>query len=141
MVASAEEIAFNDPPSGAAERMVLDGHLARLVTHARLSAFQRFVQQVADGYFVKYAASVVALLVYAAPLYATAGRGERRSQDDVTQDYIRAMRLLQARIGGGEGGGGGAPEVVSSCSCGGTPRATARTRPNPLGPPSSTHPP
>ena len=50
--------------------------------------------QTFDQYFVKYFASVVALLVYAAPLWArpAAARGSR---DDITQDYIRAMRLLQ----------------------------------------------
>ena len=39
------------------------------VRHGRLSAFQRFVQQVFDGFAVKYMASAVALLLYAAPLY------------------------------------------------------------------------
>lgn len=50
--------------------------------------------QILDGYLIKYGASVVALLVYAAPLYARRG-GPRQDQGDVTQDYIRAMRLLQ----------------------------------------------
>ena len=45
----------------------------------------------------QYGATVVALLVYAAPLYrargspATVGEG---AQGKLTQDYIRAMRLL-----------------------------------------------
>lgn len=138
LVGSAEEVAFNDPPSGASERMILDRHLSRLLRHGRLSAFQRFAQQLAvrvfffffafsskeekkrtffsfsspstnlyqpptktkqqDGYFVKYAASVVAMLVYAAPLYAASNGGalaSKRDRDDVTQDYIRSMRLLQ----------------------------------------------
>ena len=62
--------------------------------HGRLSALQRFVQQVFDGFAVKYLASAVALLLYAAPLYLRdpAARGSR---DDITQDYIRSMRLLQ----------------------------------------------
>lgn len=47
-----------------------------------------------DGYFVKYFASVVALLVYGAPLYFR-DPAKRGSQNDITQDYIRAMRLLQ----------------------------------------------
>ena len=94
LVASAEEVAFNDPPAGAAEAMILDAHVARLIRHARLSAFQRFVQQAADGYFVKYAASVVALLTYAAPLYFR-DPALGWSRDDITGDYIRSMRLLQ----------------------------------------------
>ena len=47
---------------------------------------------------MKYAASVVAMLVYAAPLYAASNGGlssSKRDRDDVTQDYIRSMRLLQ----------------------------------------------
>ena len=50
--------------------------------------------QVFDGYFVKYFASVVALLVYGAPIYFR-DPSKRGSQDDLTQDYIRSMRLLQ----------------------------------------------
>lgn len=84
VVANAEEIAFNDPPSGAAEQMVLNYHLQRLVKHAHLSAFQRFVQQVFDGFAVKYMASAVALLLYAAPLYFR-DPSKRGSQDDITQ--------------------------------------------------------
>lgn len=62
--------------------------------HGRLSAFQRFVQQVFDGFAVKYMASAVALLLYAAPLYFR-DPALRGSRDDITQDYIRSMRLLQ----------------------------------------------
>ena len=64
------------------------------VRHGRLSAFQRFVQQVFDGFAVKYMASAVALLLYAAPLYLR-DPSLRGSRDDLTQDYIRSMRLLQ----------------------------------------------
>lgn len=46
LVASSEEVAFNDPPSGAAERMILNRHLERVLRHSRLSALQRFVQGV-----------------------------------------------------------------------------------------------
>lgn len=46
LVAHAEEVAYNDPPSGLAERLILNQHLFRLLRHNRLSAFQRFVQQV-----------------------------------------------------------------------------------------------
>lgn len=94
LVTNAEEVAFNDPPSGAAEQMILNQHLFRLLRHAKLSAFQRFLQQILDGFFVKYLASAVALLAYAAPLYFRDPR-MRGSRDDLTQDYIRAMRLLQ----------------------------------------------
>ena len=48
-----EEVAFNDPPAGMAEQMILNGHLSRLLRHSRLTALQQFVQQVLDGYFVK----------------------------------------------------------------------------------------
>lgn len=94
LVASAEEVAFNDPPSGAAECMVLNRHLDRALRHSRLSALQRFVQGILDGYLIKYGATLVALLVYALPLYEARGR-QQRDIGDVTQDYIRAMRLLQ----------------------------------------------
>ncbi|KAK9805964.1 hypothetical protein WJX73_009234 [Symbiochloris irregularis] len=94
LVTNAEEVAFNDPPAGAAERLILNQHLQRMLRHSRLSALQRFFQQVCDGYFVKYFASVVALLVYGAPIYFQ-DPSKRGTQDDITQDYIRAMRLLQ----------------------------------------------
>jgi hypothetical protein len=44
--------------------------------------------QIADGYFVKYFASCVALLVYAGPIYFMnpASRGD---QGQLTADYIR----------------------------------------------------
>jgi hypothetical protein len=47
-----------------------------------------------DGYLVKYGATAVALLAYATPLYLQRGNSTA-SQDDLTQDYIRSMRLLQ----------------------------------------------
>jgi hypothetical protein len=50
--------------------------------------------QVFDGYLVKYGATAVALLAYAAPLYMRR-ETSTASQDDLTQDYIRSMRLLQ----------------------------------------------
>ena len=59
----------NPRPPGASEQLILDQHLRRLVRYTRLSSLQRFLQQIADGYCVKYMASVVALLVYAAPIY------------------------------------------------------------------------
>ncbi|KAL6759951.1 ABC transporter transmembrane region 2-domain-containing protein [Haematococcus lacustris] len=94
LVTNSEEVAFNDPPAGVAEQQILNQHLRRLLQYSRLSAFQRFVQQISDGYFVKYFASVVALLVYGAPLYFQ-DPSQRLSQEELTQDYIRSMRLLQ----------------------------------------------
>ncbi|KAF5842745.1 ABC transporter transmembrane region 2-domain-containing protein [Dunaliella salina] len=69
LVSHAEEIAFNDPPGGPAEQLILNQHLKRMLKYSRMSAFQRFIQQIADNFFVKYFATVTALLVYAAPVY------------------------------------------------------------------------
>lgn len=105
LVVNSEEVAFNDPPAGAAEQMILNQHLWRLLRHGRLSAFQQFVQQVLDGYFIKYGATVVALSVYATMMYSKtsygppgssgkAGGRAAGSEGQLTQDYISAMRLL-----------------------------------------------
>lgn len=97
LVAHAEEIAFNDPPAGMSEQMILNQHLYRLLRHSRLSAFLQFVQQSLDGFFIKYGATSVALLIYALPLFwngaASHGR-EGGNQGEITQDYISSMRLL-----------------------------------------------
>ena len=69
LVTFAEEVAYNDPPAGTSEQMVLNQHLRRLLRYSGLSAFQRFIQQIADSYLVKYFATVTALVVYAAPVY------------------------------------------------------------------------
>lgn len=67
LVAHAEEVAYNDPPSGAAEQLILNQHLYRLLRHNKLSAFQRFVQQVCatvpllDICFCSWAILVMAL--------------------------------------------------------------------------------
>lgn len=58
LVTNAEEVAFNDPPAGMAEQMILNQHLYRLLRHSRLSAFQQFVQQV-RGAGGRHAYSVV----------------------------------------------------------------------------------
>ena len=50
--------------------------------------------QIFDGFLVKYFASVTALLVYAAPIFFK-DPSTRGSQGELTQDYIRSMRLLQ----------------------------------------------
>jgi ABC-type uncharacterized transport system fused permease/ATPase subunit len=95
LVNNAEEVAFNDPPAGGAERLVLNGHLRRLVRYSGLASAQRFLQQCLDGYLVKYGASAVALLVYAAPVYLADPSTRSKSQEQRTADYIRSMRLLQ----------------------------------------------
>ncbi|CAD7694908.1 unnamed protein product [Ostreobium quekettii] len=94
LVANAEEVAYNDPPGGATEQLVLNQHLHRLLRYTELSAFQRFLQKMTEGYLVKYFASCITLLVYAVPIYYQEPE-MRQSQDQLTQDYIRAMRLLQ----------------------------------------------
>jgi len=91
IVSHAEEIAFNDPPGGDTEQMILNNYLNRYICHSRLSAFQKFVQQVADGYLIKYAASIVGICVYAAPIYYSRQRADTKA---LTGDYIRSMRLL-----------------------------------------------
>ncbi|PRW57208.1 ABC transporter D family [Chlorella sorokiniana] len=95
LVASAEEVAFNDPPAGVSEQMILNQHLYRLLRHSRLSAFQTFVQQSLDGFLVKYGATAIALLIYALPLYwRSGGPLTQGNQGDITADYISSMRLL-----------------------------------------------
>lgn len=47
-----------------------------------------------DSYFVKYLATVVALVVYALPIYMQPA-GQKAGSGELAQDYIRAMRLLQ----------------------------------------------
>ncbi|KAH7295618.1 hypothetical protein KP509_27G057600 [Ceratopteris richardii] len=90
IVSHAEEIAYNDPPGGEIERMILNNHLYRMMQHSQLSAAQRFLQQVADGYLVKYTASVVGLCVFAAPFYFNSKNEGLLS----TGEYIRAIRLM-----------------------------------------------
>lgn len=55
----AEEVAFNDPPAGHTEQMILNQHLWRLLRHARLSALLHFVQNSLDGYVVKCAVHLI----------------------------------------------------------------------------------
>lgn len=95
LVAHAEEVAFNDPPAGMSEQMILNQHLYRLLRHSRLSAFMQFVQQSLDGFLVKYGATSVALAIYSLPLFWQRGSGlAGGSQGEVTQNYISSMRLL-----------------------------------------------
>jgi len=81
LAASAEEVAFNDPPGGAAEQMILNQHLARLLRHSKLSAFQRFVQ------------GVRALLPLLDPIFDSV-------LDSIPASSIRAVRLPALCAGG-----------------------------------------
>lgn len=89
----AESIAFNDPPSGRAEMQALNVRIERTVTHSALSVFQRFVQQCVDGYFVKYTASIIGLIIFAIPLYYTPVT-QRAATNVIAGQYINSMRLM-----------------------------------------------
>lgn len=89
----AESIAFNDPPSGRAEMQALNVRIERTVTHSALSVFQRFVQQCIDGYFVKYTASIIGLIIFAIPLYYTPVT-QRSATNVIAGQYIKSMRLM-----------------------------------------------
>lgn len=91
IVAHAEEIAFNDPPGGVTECKILNDHLHRLIWHSQLFSVQRFLQQVADGYAVKYLASVIGLCVFAAPFYFVKEQSDSKLS---TEEYVRSIRLL-----------------------------------------------
>mmetsp|Transcript_8311 Transcript_8311/g.24986 ORF Transcript_8311/g.24986 Transcript_8311/m.24986 type:complete len:656 (+) Transcript_8311:241-2208(+) len=89
--ASAEEIAFNDPPGGDAERRSLDSYLRKLLKHMTLSSVQRFIQGCADGYFVKYTASIIGLSIFALPFYLNPGR---LGGKNLTNEYIQTIKLM-----------------------------------------------
>jgi ABC-type uncharacterized transport system fused permease/ATPase subunit len=93
VTASAEEIAFNDPPAGRAEMQALNRRLDRMVTHSRLTAFQRFIQSSVDGYATKYTASIIGLVIFALPLYANPN-ASALSSSVVAGKYINTMRLM-----------------------------------------------
>ena len=61
LVTYSEEVAFNDPPAGGTERLILNQHLRRLLTHSRLSAFQRFIQGVRSRSAFQYKSQAVFL--------------------------------------------------------------------------------
>lgn len=93
IAASAEEVAFNDPPAGRAEMMSLNTRLGRMIRHSQLTAMQRFMQQCLDGYLVKYTASIIGLVIFAAPLYYTPVE-KRAATNVLAGQYINAMRLM-----------------------------------------------
>merc|ERR1719375_484710 len=64
LVSKTEEIAYNDPPAAMTEQLLLNKHLRSLLKYSSLTSFQKFLQQIADQYLVKYGASCVALSVY-----------------------------------------------------------------------------
>ncbi len=90
--ACAEQVAFNDPPAGRAEMRSLNKRLDNMIRHSRLTAVQRFIQQCIDGYLVKYTASVIGLLVHAAPLYLTPPTNS--STHELAGQYVNSMRLM-----------------------------------------------
>lgn len=92
IAATAEEVAFHDPPAGRAEMRALDSRLDDMIRHSRLTAVQRFVQQCLDGYLVKYTASVIGLMVHAAPLYWEPPVGT--ATNVLAGKYINSMRLM-----------------------------------------------
>lgn len=93
IASSAEEIAFNDPPSGRAEMLALNKRLECMVRHSRLTAYQRCLQSCIDGYFTKYTASVIGLVIFALPLYNTP-KDKRGTSTEIAGRYINAMRLM-----------------------------------------------
>lgn len=93
LAASAEEVAFNDPPAGRAEMKSLNARLDRMIRHSCLTVIQRFVQQCFDGYLVKYTASIIGLVIFAVPLYYTPV-AERASTSVIAGRYINSMRLM-----------------------------------------------
>lgn len=90
--ATAEEVAFQDPPAGRAEMRALNMRLDNMIRHSRLTAVQRFIQQCLDGYLVKYAASVLGLMVHAAPLYFNPPSDT--ATNVLAGKYINSMRLM-----------------------------------------------
>ena len=90
--ACAEQVAFNDPPAGRAEMRSLNTRLDNMIRHSRLTAVQRFIQQCVDGYLVKYTASVIGLLVHAAPLYLNPPTNA--TTHELAGQYVNSMRLM-----------------------------------------------
>lgn len=93
IAASAEEIAFNDPPAGRAEMMSLNSRLDRMICHSRYTVVQRFIQQCVDGYLVKYTASIIGLVIFAVPLYYRA-KTQPQETSVIAGQYINSMRLM-----------------------------------------------
>lgn len=93
IASSAEEVAFNDPPSGRAEMMLLNSRLNRMMRHSQLTVSQRFIQQCFDGFLVKYTATIIGLIIFAVPLYYTP-KAERGATNVIAGRYINAMRLM-----------------------------------------------
>ena len=90
--ACAEQVAFNDPPAGRAEMRSLNRRLDNMIRHSRLTAVQRFIQQCIDGFLVKYTASIIGLVVHAAPLYFNPPTN--LTTHELTGQYVRSMRLM-----------------------------------------------
>ena len=84
IVNKAEEIAYNDPPGGATELLILNHHLSGQLQHAALTSYQRFLQRFGDQYLVKYGASLLGLFAYAAPVYFTVSGTRARTRQAPT---------------------------------------------------------
>ena len=87
IVNKAEEIAYNDPPGGATELLILNHHLSGQLQHAALTSYQRFLQRFADQYLVKYGASLLGLFAYAAPVYFTVSDTRTRTRQAPTLPF------------------------------------------------------
>ncbi|QDZ18958.1 peroxisomal long-chain fatty acid import protein [Chloropicon primus] len=98
LVSKTEEVAYNDPPAAMTEQLLLNKHLRSLLRYSSMTSVQKFLQQIADQYLVKYGASVVALSVYAIGTLGWAKEVSGITADGTStraKDYIRSMRLLQ----------------------------------------------
>eukprot|EP00177_Eucheuma_denticulatum_P001688 GFKZ01003037.1.p1 GENE.GFKZ01003037.1~~GFKZ01003037.1.p1 ORF type:complete len:688 (+),score=101.92 GFKZ01003037.1:72-2135(+) len=93
IAASAEEVAFNDPPAGRAEMMALNTRLNRMVRHSRFTVVQRFIQQCFDGYLVKYTASIIGLVIFAVPLYYR-NKDRKQEMNEIAGQYVNSVRLM-----------------------------------------------
>lgn len=60
----AEEIAYNDPPGGAAENAILETAFNKLRRHVGTTAGQKFWHSIFDNYLLKYSASTVSLITF-----------------------------------------------------------------------------
>jgi ABC-type uncharacterized transport system fused permease/ATPase subunit len=93
LVAKTEEVAYNDNPGAMTEQLILNKHLRTLLKYTSFTSFQKFLQQIADQYLVKYGASCVALTVYALAIFVWENKESDKSV--TAKNYIRSMRLLQ----------------------------------------------
>ena len=94
LVQNAEEVAFNDPPAGMAEQMILNQHLPRRPPPPRRPPSPPPGPGVGAGFSDPPGPPPPPLLVYGLPIMLGGRKGQTRNTGQATQDYIRAMRLL-----------------------------------------------